>query len=129
MRVLSVVERGWHGARQCSLALDAVAIPVTHLIKGYLTPELRAMIRPYPHIRVVSVPRVLFRLWLWGIVLWQTLTGRLRWILIDHERTIKEIGWWCRVVRVTPVVIQQTGQGYELWVDGLSVSFSSLFQA
>ena len=92
MRVLSVVERGWRGARQCSLALDAMAIPVTHLIKGYLTPELRAMVRPYPHIRLVSVPRVLFRVWLWPIVLWQTATGRLRWMHIDHERTFKGVG-------------------------------------
>ena len=129
MRVLSVVERGWFGARQCSLALDAMAIPVTHLIKGYLAPEIRAMIRTYPHIHIVSVPRLLFRAWLWTIMLWQTATGRLRWILIDHERTLKEVGWWCRVFRVTPVVIQQTAQGYELSVDGQDTSFSSLFQA
>jgi len=106
-----------------------MAIPVTHLIKGYLTPELRAMIRPYPHIRIVSGPRLLFRVWLWGIVLWQTATGRLRWILIDHERTLKEVGWWCRIFHLTPVAIQETAQGYELSVDGQHTSFSSLFRA
>ena len=129
MRVLSVVERGWHGARECSLALDAMAIPVTHLIKGYLNAGLRTMIRPYPHIRIVSVPRVLFRIWLWRLVLWQTLTGHLRWILIDHERTLREVAWWCRIFRLTPVVIRETEQGYELWVGGRRMSFSSLFQA
>ena len=86
------------------------------------------MIRPYPYIHIVSVPRLLFRAWLWTIMLWQTATGRLRWILIDHERTLKEVGWWCRVFRVTPVVIQQTAQGYELRLNGQSVSFASLFQ-
>ena len=42
--VLSLVERGWFGARTCSLSLNAMEIPVTHLIKGSLNADLRAMI-------------------------------------------------------------------------------------
>lgn len=112
--VLSVVERGWRGARECSIALSARAVPVTHLIKGSLQADLRAMIHPYPGVRLVSVPRAAFRAWLWGLLVWGTMWGRLKWVLVDHERTLREVAWWCRVCGLTPVFIQETGQGYDL---------------
>ena len=127
--VLSGVERGWRGARELSLELSARAIPVTHLIKGHLTRELRAMIQSYPAIQIVSVPRPLFRVWLWGILLRQTATGRLRWLLIDHERTLREVGWWCRLTGQTPVMIHETDSGCDLQVAGQPVSKASLFGA
>ena len=111
------------------MALSAEGIPVTHLIKGYLRPDLRAMIRPAPHIRLVSVPRPLFRLWLWSLLLWQTLTGQLRWLLIDHERTLGEVSWWCRLWGVSPLVIQQDADGYALWLNGRRVPVQDLFAA
>jgi hypothetical protein len=111
---LSVVERGWRGARECSITLSARAVPVTHLIKGSLKADLRAMIRPYPGVRLVSVPRIAFRAWLWALLVWGTMWGRLRWVLIDHERTLKEVAWWCRMCGLTSVFIQETGQGYDL---------------
>ena len=125
--VLSVVERGWRGARECSLTLDAMAIPVTHLIKGYLTAELRAMIHPYPLIRIVSVPRPLFRVGLWWALARQTLTRRLRWVLVDHERTLREISWWCRLWGVALVTIHERDDGYELLVGGQPRSLASVF--
>ena len=116
--VLSVVERGWRGARECSLTLNAWAIPVTHLIKGYLSPELRAMVQPHPYIRIVSAPRVAFRIWLWGMLLWCTARGRIQWLLVDHERTLREVTWWCRMCGVILVVIHETAQGFTLELDG-----------
>jgi len=126
--VLSVVERGWRGARECSLVLSTVGVPVTHLIKGFLNAELREMIRPYPGIRMISVPRPLFRLWLWWTLCWQTTTGRLRWVLLDHERTLREISWWCRRFGLTSVAVHETHQGYELWVGGRHMPLALAFQ-
>jgi hypothetical protein len=125
--VLSVVERGWRGVRECSIALSAQAVPVTHLIKGRLGADVRAMIRPYPGVRLVSVPRIAFRAWLWGLLAWGTIWGRLRWVLVDHERTLREVAWWCRVCGVTPVFIQETDQGYDLRrSDGERLSLQAL---
>ena len=115
--VLSIVERGWRGARECSLALHRLAIPVTHLIKGYIGGPVRAMIQTTPLTTIVSVPRALFRVWLWGMLMWQTATGRLRWVLLDHERTLREISWWCRRFGVVPVMLQEHAQGYDLMID------------
>lgn len=126
--VLSVVERGWRGARECSLTLNAMAIPVTHLIKGSLSREVRAMIRPYPHIHLVSVPRALFRLWLWWTVGWRTLAGRLRWVLVDQERTLRELTWWCRLWHVTTVLIHEADHGSTLTVQGRPVSLGRLVE-
>ena len=89
-------------------------MPVTHLIKGRLEADVRAMIRPYPGVRLISVSRPAFRAWLWSLLMWGTVWGRLKWVLIDHERTLREIAWWCRACGVTPVFIQETAQGYDL---------------
>ena len=125
--VLSLVERGWQGARQCSLALDAKAIPVIHVIKGSLDAGVRAMIQPYPHIRLLAVPRWSFRVWVWTLMVWGTLRGRLGWILLDHERSLRELSWWCRRFGLTPVVIQEHGRGYDLLVQGTPTSLDELW--
>ena len=116
--VLSVVERGWRGARTCSIVLSAAGVPVTHVIKGYVNRDLRAMIQPYRRMHLISVPRPVFRLGLWCALIVGTVTRRLRWVLVDHERTLREIGWWCRLFDVTPVTIYDTEGGYELYQDG-----------
>jgi hypothetical protein len=105
-----------------------MAIPVTHLIKGSLSRELRRMIRPYPHIAILSVVRPLFRVWLWWLIATRTFRGRLRWIVLDNERTLRQLSWWCRTFGVTPVSIHELGQHYELCVDGRSVSLASVFR-
>ena len=126
--VLSVVERGWRGARECSLTLNAMAVPVTHLIKGRLSRDVRAMIRPYPHIHLLSVPRTVFRVWLWWTVVRRTVLGRVRWVFLDQERTLQELAWWCRLRRVTPVLIRDTDDGYTLTVQGRPVSLGRLLE-
>ena len=126
--VLSLVERGWRGARECSLVLSRRAIPVTHLIKGAVSPEVLAMIEPHPALSMLSVRRGLFRLTAWGLLVAKTLTGRLQWLLIDQERTLTELAWWCRVWGLTPVLIQETAEGYDCWVDGRQVPLDELFK-
>ncbi len=128
-QVLSLVQRGWHGARECSLRLATDHIKVLHLIKGTLTPEVREMIASSPHIRLVDVHRNLFRCWMWAILITQSLNRRLHWVLIDHERTAQELAWWCRCLRLVPVMVRQTGQGYELYVNGQPTSFEQVFHS
>jgi hypothetical protein len=127
--MLSLVEHGWQGARQCSLALKSRHVSVTHVVKGWLERDLRAMIEPHPHIRVVSAPRWAFRLWVWPRVIVGTLQGRLRWILMDHERSHRELAWWCRCFGILPVMIQERdGGGYDLEIHGRRVSLEELLQ-
>lgn len=124
---LSLVERGWRGARECSLLLNARHVRVTHLIKGSLTGEVRHMIAPYPFISIHDVPRKLFPIWAWAVLLTQTLRGRLRWVLLDNERTLGRISAWCRWCRVTLVWVREYENHYELWVDGRAQAFHDTF--
>ena len=126
-RVLSLVERGWRGARECSLALGGNGVAVTHLIKGSLPPPVRAMIRPAARISIIDVPRRVFRVWLWAMVLRHTLTRGAHWVLLDNERTLREVGWWCRRFRLIPVFVRETAEGYTLEVSGRPASFDEIF--
>ena len=127
--VLSVVERGWRGARQCSLKLSARGIPVTHLLKGWLRPEIRAMIQPVPGVSVIGSPRWCFRAILWFFVLAGTVSGRLRWVIVDHERSLCQVHGWCRRFGVAVLLIRDTREGFELSRDGQPAFLRELLSA
>ena len=120
--VLSLVERGWQAARECSLDLGPQGVCVIHLIKGHVDRSVRALITPKPHVRTLSVPRRLFWPVLWLVCLGLTLTGRLRALLVDHERSYRRLSWWARMAHVNLTMVQQGTAGYELWIGSKPVS-------
>ena len=124
---LSLVERGWRGARACSLALQQQGVAVTHLIKGSVPAEVLGMVRPYPLIRLVAVPRPLFRVWFWLYLLRQAVTRRPGWVLIDNERTLQELRGFCRRFGLALVVVQELAERYELSVEGRTVPLGEAF--
>ena len=124
---LSVVEQGWRGARECSLILRTRGIAVTHLVKGSLSAEVLAMIHPDALIRVIDVPRTVFRVRLWVLLAWRTLTKRVRWVLVDNDRTLRELGGWCRWCGLTPVFIRETTDGFELSVNRRVAEIAEVF--
>ncbi len=127
--LLSLVERGWQGARECSLALAPRGIRVTHLVKGRLPADVRALIQPVEGIAIADAPRWWFRGSLWSRLIWGSLTRRLRWILCDHERTLAAIQPWCGPMGVTPVLIRELAEGAELSVRGRVRTLSELVSA
>ena len=127
LEVLSVVERGWRGARECSLVLQRHGIKVTHVIKGRLSPDLQRVIVPYPLIRLIVVPRVLFRPCLWAALIAASVRGRLGWLILDHERTLREVSGWCRAFGITPVLIEERASDYRLLRDGSAAAVASVF--
>ena len=124
--LLSVVERGWRGARECSLTLALQGIRVTHLIKGRLGPEVRGLIRPVQGIALVAAPRWRFRLWFWAHLLSGAIRRRAMWALFDHERTLAAAGPWCRRLGVSPVLIREFGERFELSVQGHPLTLAEL---
>ena len=126
--VLSLVEDGWRGARVCSLALSQRRIPVTHLIKGRLPADVQRMIRPYPHVRMVSAPRSLFPLRAWTMLILGAALGRIRALLVDRPRTLRTLSPWCRIFRVTPLFIRDTPHGFDLEHEGRPVAFDEIFR-
>lgn len=114
--VLSLVERGWQAARECSLDVERRGITVIHLIKGSLSGAVRRLIAPRPNIRTLSVPRPLF--WvgvgLGIVVCWAT--GRLRSVLVDNDRSAQRLHRWTRWTGAQVVKAQPGPDGYELWI-------------
>ncbi len=127
IEALSLVERGWRGARQCSLALNAHRVAVTHLVKGRLSREVRELIAPYPFIRVRAVPRWVFPVWARGMLIGALMRRRLRWVLIDNPRTLLRLKRRCRKAGVAAGLGNEVDEGYELQVDGQSQTFREVF--
>lgn len=124
--LLSVVERSWQGARECSMVLAARGIRVVHLVKGRLAPEVRTLIQPVEGITLYDAPRWRFPLLLWTHLVAGALTRRVRWALFDHERTLASAGRWCRLAGVTAVLIRDSGEGVELSVQGRPLTLLEL---
>lgn len=104
MVVLSLVERGWQAAREWSLHQRPPQAAVVHLIKGVLDQEVRALIRPVPHVKLLAVPRKMFWPAAFALFLWYAVRGRLQAALVDNERSRRRLGHWVAWIRV-PVII------------------------
>ena len=113
--VLSLVERGWQAARECSLDAEGKEVQVLHLVKGSVDPDVLALIAPKPHIRLVSVPRTLFWPLAWLTYIRWVMTGRLHAVLVDHERSLRRVRAWVGGTSVRVLMVRQGHDGYEVW--------------
>jgi len=114
--VLSLVERGWYGARICSLVLAGRGVAVTHLIRGTLGSNVRGIIQPHPRIRLIDLPRPLYVVALWASVLVGGALRRIRWVLVDNEPTLRRLRRCAAFVGITPVLVREDSPGYALSV-------------
>lgn len=115
--VLSLVERGWQGARECSLELSRQGIRVEHLVKGRLKGARCLIVLPRA-MTLIDVPRQFFPAALWARLLWQFFARRVKWVICDNERTLNRITRWCSWIGATPVLVRESEAGYRLILDG-----------
>ena len=113
--VLSLVERGWQAARECSLDLDRAGVQTIHYVKGHLSQDVCAMIAPKPHIRVVDLPRRLFWWGMWPRLTAYAMTGAVRSVLVDNERSYRRLQRWFRWTHINIVLVRPAANGYEFW--------------
>lgn len=123
---LSLVERGWRASRECTLALARRGVRVTQLLKGSVDADILGLIQPHPQIRLHPVPRALFRPLAWLLLMLRSPRRRLRWVLMDHERTARDLQTACRRLGITPVWVAETDTGYALHIDGRPCSLDEL---
>lgn len=114
--VLSLVERGWRAARECSLDLQETNVEFLHIVKGRLSRAVRAMVASQPHVRLMSLPKMLF----WPVITLLmgagAVSGWLRGVLVDNPRSFRRLHGIGRAVRVPVAMVQEGVEGYELWV-------------
>lgn len=106
MVILSFVERGWQAAREWSLHHRPPQTTVVHLIKGVLEKEVRALIHPAPHVKLIVVPRKVFWPAAFALFLWYAVTGRLQAVLVDNDRSLKRLDLWAKWIPIPVTLVQ-----------------------
>ena len=108
---ISLVEKGWGGARRLSIRLSRQGVRVRHLVKGRLPAEVVAIIPPYPGMTIRGVPRSWFKLAAW-VELWGAMArGGAELVMVDHERAARWVARWAPPLRDKVVVVQEAADG------------------
>ncbi len=87
MRAVSLVEKGWAGARCLSVELSERGTRVRHLVRGTIPKEILSVITPHPGIQIQGIPVRLYRPAVWAALLLEQLLGRLRLVIVDNPKT------------------------------------------
>ena len=114
--VLSLVERGWQAARECSLELGTDGVLVVHLIKGSLDAGVCSLIAPRPTITIRNVSKELFWVAVWWLSIRLIAAGRLRALLVDNDRSLRLLRGWARLIGCRLALVRPGASGYELWM-------------
>lgn len=109
--VLSLVEKGWAGARRLSIDIVQRGGVVRHVVRGRLDADLRSVLTPYPR---MTIRGVALR-WYWPAA-WLELAvalagGGPRLILVDNEKAAAWVGGWFPMLRERIVVVQEGPDG------------------
>ncbi len=113
--ICSLVERGWRAVREYSLGPQQQDMLFLHVIKGRLSRPLRALIAPRANTRLASLPRQVFWLAAWCVLAGLAVSGRLRGILVDNEKSWRRLARFSRIARVPLSIVRSGTSRYELW--------------
>ena len=106
---VSMVEKGWGGARRVSIELTRQGMTVHHLVRGRLPKDLIAAITPYAGMRITGVSTRWFRPIVWALLVWRRLTGRAPLVLVDNERAAAWVKGWR--LSSTPLLVLEREDG------------------
>ena len=90
MRALSLVEKGWAGARQLSLDLARRGASVRHLVRGTLPPSTRRILTPCVGVSIRGIPARVHRAAVWPHLWWGQVIGGVDLVITDNAKTA---GW------------------------------------
>jgi len=109
--VISLVEKGWAGARIATIPLAQQGMRVQHIVKGLLPRELVCNLTPYPGMAICSIRPPWFRIVGWGHLLVGYLTHEVAWVLVDNQKTAWWVARWIPILRTRVVLVKETLQG------------------
>lgn len=87
MRALSLVEKGWAGARLLSIDLARKGTPVVHLVRGKLPRSTLEALTPCKGVEIASVSPQMYRVAAW-LRLWAGQSmGSVGLVITDNAKT------------------------------------------
>ncbi len=122
--VISLVEKGWAGARRVSIAQAQQGANVHHFVRGLLSSEVLHMVRAHKGITVWGISSRWYRLVVWGaLVVSQFNQALLIWV--DNERALRWVQWWFPLMRKKVILITEERDGSpSIWHQGQRIELS-----
>ena len=109
--VLSLVEKGWAGARQLSIPLSRRGLRVRHLVCGALSGEVARILTPYPGMSIRGIPRQLYRVAAWLALQRGIWRKDIAAVLVDNERAFRWVSQVAPALRDRLVEVQEAEDG------------------
>ena len=110
-RAISLVEKGWAGARRYSIELVGQGMLVEHVVRGQLSAAVLEIITPYPGMRIVSYSRRWYRVMTWWWLASSVYRRRRTMVIVDNPRAAQWVGAWFPMLRRHVVLIQEQPDG------------------
>ena len=108
---LSLVEKGWAGARRLSIVLVRRGVRVYHLVRGELRPEVLEVLTPYEGMQIRGVSRRWYSVITWVTLLRAQVRGELMLVLVDNEKAFGWVSRMCPSLRDRLVLVQEADDG------------------
>lgn len=127
--VICAVERGWKGMRQFALAMAEKGYHVDLILREKLPSEVRKIISSREGIQIIPCGKKIFQFRFAATVIQRALRGRVTWLILNRPERVRENDWLCRLVTAKPLLLEEKGNLYRLFLHGGEVTLDSLNNA
>ena len=110
MQAISLVEKGWAGARRVSIRLVREGGSVRHVVRGRLDAELLNSLTPYARMTIRGVSPGWYRTVAW-FELARALPGGLSLVIVDNENAAVWVSRCFPMMRERILVVQEGPDG------------------
>lgn len=125
--IIFLSERGWQGARTCSLELAKQGKHCQVLVKGRPPKEVRNFITQYPNIVNHFIPRQMFFMYAFLFLLFKKITGKISLVLVERPRAVKLAACFPLRTNYCHILEKDSAPFYELkTAQGRTLSLSQL---
>jgi len=110
-KILFIVETGWRGMREASLASLGGSVSVDIFIKGKVDRGVLDIItRPDKGYRIKALSKWFFRIYICWYLLANKINGSLRGVIVSKKRTQR----WIGMLGFSTKLLLETESGYTL---------------
>ncbi len=115
MSILSLVEKGWAGARQLTIPVCQQGTAVRHVIRGVVSQEVIQVLTPYPGMQICGIPRLWYRVTVWAMLVWGSCRPMTA-VLVDNPKTADWVARWFPWVGSRLYTVEESSDGgVRLW--------------